>query len=368
MSELLKDKYYHYDFLRDLAARIKSVYSPFDVELFCNGVMDAAWGDLGLKARARRIALHLGSGLPPDYEEAIGVLEQVLQSFPKGRHDNALICLPDFVEVYGQAECHWDASMAALEKFTIFSTSEFAVRPWIANHENRMMRQMAIWAGSDNEHVRRLASEGCRPRLPWGQALRSFQKDPSPILEILEQLKADPSPYVRKSVANNLNDISKTHPDLIVSLARRWYGTHRHTDWIVKHGCRTLLKRGNREALDLLGLGDTDRVRVNRFAVDSPVVYPGGNLTFSVNVIAERDGLVRLEYGIDYAGIKGKRTRKIFRLSEIALRANQEKTYVKTHSMADLSTRKHYPGSHTLTLLVNGAERGALDFELRTDA
>ena len=110
-----------------------------------------------------------------------------------------------------------------------------------------MMQQMAVWARHDNEHVRRLASEGCRPALPWGQALTSFKKDPSPVLPILEQLNTDPSLYVRKSVANHLNDISKTHPDLVTKIARDWYGRHEYTDWIVKHGCRTLLKKGNRD-------------------------------------------------------------------------------------------------------------------------
>ena len=111
-----------------------------------------------------------------------------------------------------------------------YSTAEFAVRPFIIKHEARMIAQMTAWTEHDNEHVRRLASEGCRPALPWGQALTSFKKDPSPVLQILERLKADPSLYVRKSVANNLNDISKTHPDLITELARDWYGKNEHTD------------------------------------------------------------------------------------------------------------------------------------------
>jgi len=152
------------------------------------------------------------------------------------------------------------------------SLHEFAVRPFIIKHEQRMMAQMHAWTKHENEHLRRLASEGCRPALPWGVALNSFKKDPSPVLPILEQLKADPSAYVRKSVANNLNDISKTHPDLVIRLA-----------------------------------------------------------------------------------------------SEVSLKKNIKKPYDKAHSFADLSTRKHYPGTHSIALIVNGTERGKLDFELRNN-
>jgi 3-methyladenine DNA glycosylase AlkC len=125
---------------------------------------------------------------------------------------------PDFVETYGLE--HWDRSVAALEKFTRMSTSEFAVRPFLKRNQPRMMAQMAAWSKHESEHVRRLASEGCRPRLPWADALPALKRDPAPIWPILEQLKADPSEYVRRSVANNLNDISKDHPEQVLAIAQ----------------------------------------------------------------------------------------------------------------------------------------------------
>lgn len=365
MPELMKDQYYNYNSLHDLASRIRTVYPSFQTDDFVNDIMDETWDGLELKARMRQITVNLGKYLPDNYKQAIDILDQVVVGYPEGHNDNALIYFPDFIEVYGQDESHWDVSIAAIERYTPISTAEFAVRPFIIKHEARMMQQMAIWAKSDNEHVRRLASEGCRPALPWGQALPSFKKDPAPVLAILEQLKADPSLYVRKSAANNLNDISKTHPDLVAKIARDWYGKSEYTDWIVKHACRTLLKKGNREVLAIFGYHDAGSVAITGFALEAENVARGEDIMFSFAVSAKETTKIRLEYGIDYVKAGGKHSRKIFQISELLLTANQVKTYTKKHSFADLSSRKHYPGTHSVTLIVNGAERGTLNFELK---
>ena len=363
MPELLKNKY-NEESIRELASRIQAVYHPFQADDFVRSVMDGTWESLELKARMRQIAVNLGNYLPADYGQALGVLDQVAAGYPEGFNDFTLMCFPDFVEVYGQDERHWDLSMAALERYTVFSSSEFAVRPFIISHEARMMEQMSAWARHANEHVRRLASEGCRPRLPWGQALPRFQKDPSLVLAILEQLKADPSLYVRKSVANNLNDISKNHPELVARIARDWYGRDERTDWIVKHGCRTLLKKGNREVMDLFGFADPGSVKVYGFALGAASVAIGQELAFSFTVETEASAKVRLEYGVDYQKANGRRNRKIFQISELSLKERTKKAYTKIHSFADVSTRKHYPGVHSVTLIVNGTERGTRDFEV----
>ena len=363
MPELLKNRY-NGGFLHGLALRITAVYPSFQADAFVNGIMDETWDALGLKARMRRITVNLGRYLPTGYEQALGILDKVIAGYPAGFNDFSFMFFPDFVEVYGQEERHWELSMAALERYTPYSSSEFAVRPFIMRYEERMMRQMAAWAGHGNEHVRRLASEGCRPLLPWGQALEGFKKDPLPVLAILEQLKADPSPYVRKSVANNLNDISKNHPALVVKIAGEWYGKGERTDWIVKHGCRTLLKQGNSELLGLYGFADTDGVRVGSFALGAASVFIGGDITFSFTIEAKKATGVRLEYAIEYVKTNGKRSRRIFQISELSFKGNEKKCYTRAHSFADISTRKHYPGTHSVTLIVNGAERGTLEFEV----
>jgi len=346
--------------LREFGETLRSAYEPFDAGGFVATVMDDTWDDLELKARMRRISTVMGQFLPYGYTEAIGVLDRAVADCG----DMFRIILPDFVEVYGRDAGDWDISIAALERYTIDSSSEFAVRPFIIADEQRMMAQMHEWAQHENEHVRRLASEGCRPALPWAQSLPSFKADPSPVLPILEQLKADPSAYVRKSVANNLNDISKTHPDLVVQLARNWHGVNKHTDWIVKHACRTLLKQGNREVLALFGFCDGETIEVSDFALDSSEVAIGKSLGFSFAIQTSNPTKLRLEYGIDFVKANGKRNRKIFQISESALKAGEQKAHTKQHSFADLSTRKHYPGTHSLTLIANGAERETLDLKL----
>lgn len=355
---------YNYKSLRNVALDIQSVYKPFEVDEFLKSTVDNTWEALELKDRIYRISTILGRYLPTEYGAAIGIIDKVVMNYGTWL-DGFCGFFPIFIEIYGQGEANWDISMAALARYTPYASSEIAVRPFIIKHEERMMAQMALWAKHEDECVRRLASEGCRPALPWAPAITSFKKNPVPVLIILEQLKTDPSQHVRKSVANNLNDISKTHPKLVVSLAKDWYGKHEHTDWIVKHGCRTLLKKGNQEALALFGYTNTSSVDVGGFALGAAYISCGEDMTFSFAISAKETTKVRLEYGIDYVKANGKRNRKIFQISEILLKANQEKSYTKTHSFADVSTRRHYPGTHSITLIVNGAERGTLDFELK---
>ena len=359
MAELWKDRLNH-ETIREFANVIKSEYDPFPVEEFLKSTVDESWSGLELMARGRKICVNLGKYLPADYSEALAVIDKVIDKY-KGM---AVYSLVDFIEVFGQNEANWELSVSAMERYTQYASAEFVVRPFIVKNEERMMARMYAWSKHDNEHVRRLSSEGCRPQLPWGQALAGFKKDPSPVLPIITQLKTDPSAYVRKSVANNINDISKTHPDLIVKLAQDWYGENEYTDWIIKHGCRTLLKKGNRDALAIFGYQDVTAVDVSGFTIDRASVPFGGEMTFSFEILSETPTKVRLEYGIDYVKANGKRNRKIFQISEISLKGKTKKAYSKKHSFEELSTRKHYPGLHSITLIVNGAERGTLDFEL----
>lgn len=320
--------------------------------------MDETRNNLELKARCRKISMSLGMYLPEDYKETLSILEKSVTGF------YFAFFFPDFVEVYGQDDVNWDLSISALERNTKYWSSEFAVRAFIIKDEERMMAQMRKWSKHKNEHVRRLASEGCRPQLPWGQAISKFKKDPTPVLPILEQLKTDTSTYVQKSVANNLNDISKTHPDLVISIAKDWYGKNKPTNWIVKHGCRTLLKKGNRDVLALFGYDDTTSINIQDFTLETTSISIGENLTFSFKILAKKATKTRLEYGIDYVKSNGKRNRKIFKISEVSLKENEKKSYMKKHSFADVSVRKHYPGIHSITIIINGVEKGKLDFEL----
>jgi 3-methyladenine DNA glycosylase AlkC len=255
--------------------------------------------------------------------------------------------------------------MPALAFFTQFGSSEFAVRPFIARDPARAMAILATWAEDPNHHVRRLASEGCRPSLPWGMALPMFQQDPTPVLPILEKLKDDESEYVRKSVANNLNAISKDHPDLALDTAERWYGHSPRTDWIVRHALRTLLKSGNGRALLLFGVAEQGRARVEKLALDRATLSIGEELhyQFTLHVDGEEPCPVRLELAVDYVKGRGQLSRKVFGIREDRF-APGSHLISRKFSFVDRSTRQHHPGRHHLTIVVNGVEMAKASVEL----
>jgi 3-methyladenine DNA glycosylase AlkC len=365
MPEPLKAMY-NEGFLRRFGEKVHAVYGDFDREGFIAAAMEKPWEELELKARMRRITESLGAQLPLRYEQALEILfaiDEDCVGFP-------YLFFPDFVEVYGQAEEHWELSMQALERFTAKSSAEFAVRPFMLHNPERMMSQMAVWAQSPDEHVRRLASEGSRPRLPWGQALPMFKIDPSPVLPVLEQLKVDPSLYVRKSVANNLNDIAKDHPAVVIELARRWKGEHPYTDWIVRHGCRSLIRKADPEVMALFGYaeqGDGAPLITAASLSLNPSVLPiggSGELRYGLRIREGDPVRIRIEYGIDFVKAAGHTSRKSFLLSDKTVPGGTSLNGTRTHRWSDLTTRRHYPGEHRITLLVNGREAAAAVLKL----
>ena len=202
MPEKLKDIFFTSESVGQLADHIAAAYPDFVRQQFLGLVFDEAWESRELKDRMRHVAQCLHEALPQHYPTALEILEKVAPSI----RGFETISLPEFVGRYGLGD--WDLSLAALAFFTRFGSSEYGIRPFLKQDPERAIEYMLRWAGDENEHVRRLASEGCRPRLPWGMGLVAFKKDPSLILPVLEKLQDDESEYVRKSVANNLNDIS----------------------------------------------------------------------------------------------------------------------------------------------------------------
>lgn len=217
IADTFVDKY-NPEFFNRFTALLKREYPAFEPDRFLSLIYDTRWEQEQFKQRIRHITEALRMTLPASYNDALAVLTRMA---PQCRGVEYLF-FPDFVEAYGLDD--WDASIPALERFTPSSSSEFAVRPFIVQDSEKMMKQMLEWARHPDHHIRRLACEGCRPRLPWAMTLDRFKADPSPIMPVLERLKRDSSEYVRKSVANNVNDISKDHPDIVKQLARNWYG------------------------------------------------------------------------------------------------------------------------------------------------
>jgi hypothetical protein len=196
-------------------------------------------------------------------------------------------------------------------------------------------------------------------------ALPKFKQDPTLTLQILERLKDDPSEMVRKSVANHLNDISKDHPDLALDVAARWLGHSEERDWIVKHACRTLLKAGDRRALRLFGFGDPTHLHVENLALERASLPIGETLpfTFDLNVVMPEPCRVRLELGLYYRKARGQLSRKVFQIREATYPPGRHRLSRK-HSFQERSTRKHYPGEHRLSIIVNGVEKAEISFQL----
>ena len=272
--------------------------------------------------------------------------------------------LPDFIERFGLEQP--DISIPALEQMTRWTSAEFAVRPYLRDYPERMYQQMQAWAWHRSPLVRRLATEGFRPRLPWGMGIPVLKKNPEIILPVLEQLKNDPTETVRRSVANNLNDISKDHPELVLEIADRWLGAHPDTDWVVRHACRGLLKKGHSTALKLFGFDpDLSVISISNFQHDASVII-GERFYFDfvLRNTGKKATMVRLEYAIDYQTLSGKISKKVFKISEFEIAPGEEKHFSKNQRFQDFTTRKHYPGSHRLAILVNGQEQANGTFEV----
>ena len=359
MPEKLKDLFFTASFISPLGEALHLACSDFDRNNFSSLVFDASWEGRELKERMRHVTQCLHQTLSKEYPEALGILREIAPSF--SGFDTMVF--PDYVQCYGLD--HWDLSLPALAFFTTLCSSEYAIRPFLDQDPQRAMQYLHTWAEDENEHVRRLASEGCRPRLPWGMALPRFKQDPSPILPVLEKLKDDPSEYVRKSVANNLNDISKDHPELVLDICERWYGHTANTNWIVKHACRGLLKAGHRRAMHLFGFADIDNVAVHNLTLDRRALSIGEELhfTFELGVDTAEACPVRLEYAVRYARPQGKSSRKVFQIKEQTFEPRTHRVSRKL-SLVDQSTRKHYPGKHNISIIVNGVEMATTSFEL----
>jgi len=349
MAKLLKNLYDE-NYINILSDNIKLNFISFKKDNFKNSIFDNNWDKKELKQRMRYISNILYKFLPKNYKESIEILKNTFIKM-NDKYSLENMIFQDFIEVYGLE--YFDVSLEALECFTINSSSEFAIRQFILKYPKETISKMKLWAKSNNEHIRRLASEGCRPRLPWAIALPYYKKDPTDILPVLEILKDDESLYVRKSVANNLNDITKDNPQIVKDIAKKWIGINQNRDWILKHGCRTLLKNGDIGILALFGFKYRDDIILNNFNITKKVKM-GENLKFSFTLQSNINlGKLRVEYSIEFVRQNNKYSTKVFKISE-GIYNSKSKDISKIYSFKAISTRKYYNGIHKLNIIVNG--------------
>ncbi|WP_285435833.1 DNA alkylation repair protein [Pseudomonas sp. fls2-241-R2A-110] len=346
--------------LQHIATEMTAVYPAFNAKAFLKMANDGL-ADLSIMQRMARVSECLHAALPLGYDESLDILRALA---PRLNSGFVSISLPHYVAMYGAHD--FEQSMDALKYFTAFGSAEFAIRYFLRSDLQRSLALMQQWSLDDNEHVRRLASEGSRPRLPWSFRLEQIQRDPTLAAGILDNLKADASLYVRKSVANHLNDITKDHPEWVLDLIEGWSLENKHTAWIAKHALRSLIKQGNQRALAIIGASGKAEVEIIGVTVEPAVIRLGEKITLSFDVkstVAESQRLV-IDYAIDYVKANGGTSAKVFKLKALTLAGGGSEFVSRGQHIKELTTRKHYVGKHAVHIMVNGERLASTSFEI----
>lgn len=361
-----------------MAQHLQQVHPLFDAAAFCQ-LATTGLEALELKARAMQIAAALEAMLPADFDLACRVLEAALApAWPDDRLGSddpcrdglegwALWPVGEFVARRGQG--HVERALQALHALTQRFTAEFAIRPFIVQSPQAVFRTLNRWTCDPSAHVRRLVSEGSRPRLPWGLRLQALVQDPSPTLPLLAALQDDDSAYVRRSVANHLNDIAKDHPDVVVDWVRR----HRPAApaarlSLLRHASRTLVKAGHAGMLQAWGLGQSfeGEVQLHLALAKCPL---GEALPFSVTLrstAAQPQRLV-VDYAVHHVKADGSRRPKVFKGWTLTLAPCETRSLARQHSLKPVTTRRYHGGLHALDIRLNGQVLAHAEFHLEVD-
>ncbi|PCH71040.1 MAG: DNA alkylation repair protein [Bacteroidales bacterium] len=367
---LFKDVY-NEQLVENMASNMQNSWSEFKHSSFTNSIIPFL-EPLSLTERSQLICTELFNHLPKSYPESLKI---ILNSFNleiktgdiKGFEGFYYMPIAAYVSQFGLEKKDFHLSINALIEITKRFTSENAIRPFIRKYPKETFQYLHQWTKDKNVHIRRLVSEGTRPKLPWASPLKEFQQDPSPVLELLEKLKEDDELYVRRSVANNLNDIAKDHPDLVVETLTHWNKTNnKGTQWIIGHASRTLLKQGHPKALELLGFPPNVKVNVNNLEVNQSTCQLGGEIEFSFEILsssADKQNLM-IDFIVHYMKANGKTAPKVFKLSKKSIPANDCVRFNKKISFKPISTRKYHLGQHEIEIQINGQKYGKVEFEV----
>lgn len=366
-STLMKDGLNTHAIQR-IGKSLEKVVPDFNAKRFHKNALQGI-DQLELKQRVQHIIQHLHQEFSHPYKKLSRYLQDLPQIWDAGNADDnkamfAAWPVIDYIATHGLE--HPTESLKTLEKLTPLFTAEFSIRPFIQHHYQQTYQQLLDWCEHDSEHVRRLASEGSRPRLPWGIRLPQFIKDPSPLRKILQRLNQDESLYVRRSVANNINDITKDNPTWAIELCESFLTKQtEHTEWIVKHALRSLIKAGDQRVFPLLGYSQNSKVAISNFSLTKKSISVGDSLGFSFLLSAEKTQLLVVDYLIYFMKANGSLSPKVFKLKNIELKKGMEVLFEKRHSFKPITTRSYYSGLHQIAIQVNGKEIHRQDFMLR---
>lgn len=351
-------------------------HPSFDRELFLEIATDNL-EQRELKDRSNQIYLALVETLPNDYASALAILLSTLSPVTDNQDLTAVttdetgvagwLILPytQYVGELGQA--HLEKSMLALKEMTKRFSSEFGIRYFYLEQPSATLKVVSTWVDDPCHHVRRLVSEGCRPLLPWAMQLPEFKSNPDRIVDLLIALKDDESEYVRRSVANNINDIAKDHPDWVADLMADWLkSASKERQKLIKHGCRTLIKQGHKKVLSMYGYGDPSGFDSSLELSDHQIEMGQSlALTATISNNMSNESKVLLDYVVYHKKANGKLAPKVFKWKEFSLKPDASITLTKQHPFKLITTRKYYGGGHQIALQINGEVQSPKDFELR---
>ncbi|MEM8963069.1 MAG: DNA alkylation repair protein [Acidobacteriota bacterium] len=360
--------WFDHEAARALAEQIGSAHPSFDQGAF----LRAATEDLNaleFNARVAQFADALATTLPADVPRALKILTA---SLPAPLPDCEAVTdgwlqwpIGHFIGTYGVD--HYSASMSAMIELTQRFSAEFAVRPFAERYTDETLEELTRLTTHPSPHVRRWCSEGLRPRLPWGRRLQFLIDDPSPVWPILEALKDDPELYVRRSVANHLNDIAKDHPELVVERCLQW-STDASTErmWVIKHALRSLIKAGDPGALAVMGYHPPRDLEAT-LSVQPTSIEIGESVELEAIVHSSSDQAqdLLIDYVVHYVRKGDKVSAKVFKWKTLRLDALGKQSLTKRHSMRVTTIRALYPGTHRVELQINGARVAEASFVLR---
>jgi 3-methyladenine DNA glycosylase AlkC len=361
---------------RDLPERLADAFAPvvpgFDSKKFLREAREG-FDELAFMDRGKRLADILAKHLPASFPEAAKLLSASLGPEDASDSDTSHGMSPFFyhthtVFVERAGIDHPDIALDLLHELTRRFTGEWAIRPFLVKHPALTLARLRVWISDPSPHVRRLVSEGSRPRLPWGMRLREFVRDPAPGLALLELLRDDPEIYVRRSVANHLNDIGKDHPELLVETARRWsVDAPKERVALLRHALRSLIKAGHPGALAVFSVRADAQVDCISPAVSPARLHRGDKATFRWTLVNREKKPVKIvtDLRIHFARAAGKApSPKVFKVAEATLAPGEHRVFEKSYATVERTTRKHYQGIHRIEALVNGTPHLLGEFRL----
>jgi 3-methyladenine DNA glycosylase AlkC len=358
VADKLKN-FFNEQIVRTIAADLRAAHAPFDERGFVRACLTGL-GDLELLARGWHVAEAMHQHLPQPFSKAADVLvrsfgPELASSETFGLEPLRYMPHVFYIAKYGLDDL--EVSLAAQYEVTKRFSAEFSIRAFLEKYPEETHARLQAWATDANVHVRRLVSEGTRPRLPWAPRLRAFQKDPTPVLRLLDRLKDDPERYVQRSVANNLNDIGKDHPGLLVDVCRRWSkAAPPGRAWIIRHALRSLVKRGDAGALRVLGFASAPKIKVSAVQLSPARVRVGNTLRFSFALTSRSKTSQELlvDYAVHFVKANGAQKPKVFKLKKLVLLPAEKVALEGKVSFASMTTRRHYSGRHQIDVIVNG--------------